>query len=388
MKSAEFNLRHLSGFVKTYELGTLLAASQAVHMTQPALTQGLSRLEDQLDVRLFERRSDGMEPTDAAHVLHPRAVVALGHIQSPRVTQAQLRAFSALAKSGSYVEAARATKLSRATLHRAVSDLEISLNERLVAKRGRGIELTARGKAVARRFKLARNEFKTVVHEIHALSGPDRGTVIVGAMPLSRARILPDTIIAFNQRERHAGIGVVEGSYDELVDQLRDGDVDFILGALRPPPWSKDLIQISLFEDQPSIVARADHPIFSKLSSFSLETLSKYEWCIPKSGIPLRDNWEHAFRTAKLPPPAVSIECGSASTIRQILKGTDFLSVLSYDQVAQDVAAKTLSIVAPAPLEMTRTIGVSCRENWRPSDLHRAFLDALKDRANHEMRSI
>ena len=87
----DFNLRHLRAFVKTFELGTLLAASRAVHISQPALTQGLVRLEDQLNVRLFDRQSDGMVPTQAGHLLAPRAAAALELIRSPKVTHAQVQ---------------------------------------------------------------------------------------------------------------------------------------------------------------------------------------------------------------------------------------------------------------------------------------------------------
>ena len=42
---------------------------------------------------------------------------------------------------------------------------------------------------------------------------------------------------------------------------LRSGDIDFILGALRPTAEAKDLQQEALFDDRISVIARADHPL-------------------------------------------------------------------------------------------------------------------------------
>ena len=379
MRSDEINLRHLRAFVKTYELGTLLAAARAVNITQPALTQGLSRLEDSLGTKLFLRQSDGMRPTPAADLLYMRATTALSLIKSNRVTQAQLKAFLALAKEGSYAEASAVTGLARASLHRAVADLEIALSHPLVTRRGRGIEITTTGRALARKFNLARVEINVARDEIDALAGVDRGRIAIGAMPLCRARVLPSTIIDFRSRHPESQVFVAEGSHVELVEPLRDGDLDVLIGALRDPPPGPDLVQAPLFEDHPVILARASHPIHRRSDKVELKTLAEYEWCIPQSGVPLRERWEAMFRDAEVTSPNVSVECGSVIAIRQILMGTDCLTILSPDQVAVELEAGWLRKVTDTPSGMTRTIGITHREGWRPTALQRAFLNALTE---------
>lgn len=378
MSIDEINLRHLRAFVKTYELGTLQAAAKAVHITQPALTQGLSRLEDSLGAKLFQRQSDGMHPTDAAHLLHARAVPALKQIKSNRVTQAQLKAFLALARQGSYAEASAMTGLARASLHRAVSDLEIALDQKLVSRRGRGIELQPSGRAHARRFSLARAELIAAQEEINSLHGVDRGKISIGAMPLCRARVLPSTIVSFRDRHPDSHIFIAEGSHVELVEPLRDGDLDFLIGALRTPPPGRDLVQTPLFEDQPVILARKDHPIHARTDRADPQTLSEYEWCVPQPGVPLRERWKSIFTDAGITAPKVGVECGSVIAIRQILLGTDCLTILSPDQVAVELEAGWLEIVAESATTMTRTIGITHREGWRPTRLQNEFLDLLK----------
>ena len=63
-------LRH---FLGVFENRNMTAAAKALHVTQPAVTKSIRRLEDELDVRLFERRPGGVEPTRYGHVLARRA---------------------------------------------------------------------------------------------------------------------------------------------------------------------------------------------------------------------------------------------------------------------------------------------------------------------------
>lgn len=378
MKTPHWNLRHLKAFVKIYELGSILAASRAVHISQPAVTQGLIRLEDQLGTSLFERQPDGMQPTPAAHLLLPRAKTALDLIRSSRVSQAQIRAFTSLAREGSYAEASNATGLARASLHRAVTDLELALGQSLVIRRGRGLDLTQTGRATARRYRLALNELNAANDEIKSLMGRTSGRVKIGAMPLCRARVLPESIVQFRNTHAECEIFVAEGSHVELVEPLRDGELDFLIGALRDPAPGPDLVQTPLFEDRPVFLARSGHPLPARHNEIDLRELSDFEWCIPQLGVPLRDRWQNLFGAPGFTTPNVKVECGSVITIRQILMKTDCLTILSPDQVAVELEAGWLKVVGLAPDSLNRTIGLTYRENWRPTPLQSEFISTLK----------
>lgn len=366
--------------MKTVELRTLLSASKAVHMSQPAMTQAIARLETQIDAELFRRQSDGMAPTELATLLYPRIVAALELIRSTRITNAQARAFVALAKEGSYSQASRTTGLAQASLHRAVSDLEHVLGQKLVSRRGRGLEITPQGKAVARRLSLAHAEIAAGLQEAEILKGKTAGRIAIGAMPLCRARLLPNAVVEFQTESPNSDIIVVEGSHAELIEPLRDGDLDIMIGALRDPVPGHDLIQEPLFEDKPSIIARADHPLAHQATrgEISVEDLTKYKWCVPKRGIPLRDRWQAMFDAAGVQAPTVSVECGSVIAIRQILLKTDCLTILSPDQIAVELEANWLAVIGGAPASLKRTIGFTCRNGWRPTSAQERFLNVMR----------
>jgi DNA-binding transcriptional LysR family regulator len=65
--------RQLKVFLAVAKSGSLGLAAETLHVTQPALSRILRRLETQLGVQLFERRTTGMELTSYGHALLPHA---------------------------------------------------------------------------------------------------------------------------------------------------------------------------------------------------------------------------------------------------------------------------------------------------------------------------
>lgn len=356
-------------------VGSVSAAAQAVSITQPAITQGLAKLETHLDVILFERQPEGMQPTPATILFAPRVERALSHIGSHRVTTAQMRALLALAEAGSYPGAAHLTGLAQPTLHRAMSDLAIVLRRPLVQRRGKGIGFTDAGWRTIRAFRLARAELEAGLTEIERLKGREVGRISIGAMPLSRARVLPAAVAAFHQQHPDVRIAIAEGSFGELIEPLRDGELDLMIGALRDPAPGTDIVQHPLFADTPAIIGRKGHPLAGKRASIA--ELAHYPWVVASPGTPLHMQWQRMFDGAKVDLPQVPIECGSVITIRQLLIATDFLTLLSPDQVAVELEAGWLEIVAQAPEGLSRTIGISTRAGWQPTVIQSAFVDHL-----------
>lgn len=373
------NIRHLAAFAATVRHGTVTRAAEDIALTQPALTQAIARLENELDCQLFERQPDGMRPTRPAMLLADRAEVALGLIGSPRVTATQVRAFLALARGGSYAEASSATGVSPASLHRAVADLSLALGERLVERRGRHLSMTRKGQERARKFGLAMAELRSGLAEVADWLGRSGGRIVIGAMPLSRAHWLPRAIVDFAQARPDVDIAVIEGSHAELSGPLRDGDIDFLLGALREDLALDDLDQTPVFVDRPQVAMRKGHPL-DRARDFAKGDLSAYPWVLAAKGTPLRQYWEEMMMAAEGAVPAVAIECGSVLTARELLLETDMLTLVSPAQLRVEIESG-LHVCKSPPTPIERTIGITTRKDWRPTAAQRAMLETLTVKA-------
>jgi DNA-binding transcriptional LysR family regulator len=77
------NLRQIEAFRAAMEFGSATAASEVLHITQPAVSRLVADLELAVGFQLFERRARGLVPTQDAHTLYDevkRSFVGLDRI--------------------------------------------------------------------------------------------------------------------------------------------------------------------------------------------------------------------------------------------------------------------------------------------------------------------
>lgn len=379
----DLNLRHLRGLVAVRDEGSVIAAAASVNLSQPALTQGIAKLEKQLGSALFKRRSDGIVETEAGTMVQDRTEAAMTHLAAGlptgqaetahRITMTQLRAFLALAGTGSFGEAGRSAGLSQTAVHRAVRDLEGGLALSLVERRGRGVVFTAAGQRLARGGRLALAEITAVVSDLGL--NEDGSTIAIGTLPLARPFLVPEAMARMVTDEPTAGFRVFEGSWAELALQLRDGLVDLMVGELSAHDLP-DLTQTPLRDDPLVIVGGAQHPLAGP-ASHSLATLATFPWIVGPVGSPLRAEWERLFAGRPMPPRP--IECGSVMIIGRLLTSANFLTVLAPDQVALQVRSGLLARVGPPVPGRTFRMGVMTRRGWRPTAVQQRFIDLLRE---------
>ena len=86
-------LRQLRYFVAIVDHGSLSRAALVLHVAQPALTQQLRQLEDELGVRLLHRSAQGVLSTDAGKIFYEHAQAILKQVADARsaVTQSAER---------------------------------------------------------------------------------------------------------------------------------------------------------------------------------------------------------------------------------------------------------------------------------------------------------
>jgi len=78
------DIRHLRYFMAMVEGGSLSEASRRLHVAQPALSQRLADLEEELGVQLFVRGPGGIAVTEAGTELYARAAAIVKQMESAR----------------------------------------------------------------------------------------------------------------------------------------------------------------------------------------------------------------------------------------------------------------------------------------------------------------
>ncbi|STW11311.1 LysR family transcriptional regulator [Klebsiella pneumoniae subsp. rhinoscleromatis] len=106
----------------------------------------------------------------------------------------------------------------------------------------------------------ALNELENIWSDLAARRGVLEGTVRIGALPLSRTRLLPSAIAAFLAQHPASPLMTNESPYESLVADMRAGNIDFIIGALRQDEDLPDLCSEALFEEDMLILLRNNQP--------------------------------------------------------------------------------------------------------------------------------
>jgi LysR family transcriptional regulator, regulator for genes of the gallate degradation pathway len=380
-------LRHVRVFLAVAVQGSANRASAALFRAQSAVSRSVHKLEYELGVKLFERRARGMLLTEYGRALLVRARRVHAEMQRARTELAALvekgsvrnaaifgmlthersvRAFVALTEQHHMPSVAESLGITQPAVSIAVRQLEDSIGVALFERTARGMMPTPAGAALALRLKRALAEIRHAVADIASLRGVTQGTVTVGALPLGRTRVLPESISGVVTKYPGLRVATMEGSFEALAANLRAGDLDFILGALRPVEYASDLQGEPLAEDGLGIVCRRGHP-WAGRKHLPDRDLTRARWVLPRVNTPNRTLFERALTARGLPPPNVVVETSDLAVLRGVLLNSDLLTAISPHQLSYELGAGLLTLL-PVPLHDTRrVIGITRRTDSLPS---------------------
>jgi DNA-binding transcriptional LysR family regulator len=170
------------------------------------------------------------------------------------MTEAQLRAFVAVAETGSFADAASRLHMTQSGVSRAVATLEDQLGGVLLHRGPGRTRVTALGEQ-------ALIHCRTILREAAemrlGIDGVTRGRVLLGSMPSVSATLLPRLLARLEQRHPELEVAVVDGHDDELLDWVRDGTVDLAVVAGEHAGLEQQL----LFRDEFLAVVTRTHPL-------------------------------------------------------------------------------------------------------------------------------
>lgn len=362
-----------------------MAAAAQLGVSQPAASQALAALESRAGGRVFERRAGGLI-TERGRVLLARVRRAIALLDpalddlGPRlrltVSAAQLRALIATVESGSFTLAARTLGLRPPSVQRAIATLEAEAGRPLLTRRPMGLHPSRSAQNLARAGRLAFAELDQAEAELAEMDGREAGLILVGALPLARAAWLPRALAAFRAHRPGHGIAVIEGSYGDLLAALMRGEIDLLLGALRDPVPSGDVLQSAVFVDRLALVAAPGHPALLGARS-DLARLACADWVVPRRGAPGRAQFDAIFAQAGLAPPGAVVESGSALILRELVVEAGYLGCMSGAQIAPDLRRGHLVRLALGADLPGRPIGITTRAGWVPTAAQADFVAAL-----------
>lgn len=135
-------LDELRGFLAAAEAGTFTAAARRVHLSQPAFTAAMARLEDRVGARLFDRGPGGARLTASGRALVPWAEQALASVERGLRAVADVEHLAAgeIRLAGGSTACAVWWPPVLTAFHREFPQIHLSLRELRDAEIRRGVE--------------------------------------------------------------------------------------------------------------------------------------------------------------------------------------------------------------------------------------------------------
>ncbi|HWJ87205.1 MAG TPA: pca operon transcription factor PcaQ [Pelagibacterium sp.] len=276
-----------------------------------------------------------------------------------RVRFRHLRTFIEAARHSSIGSAAQILGVTQPAVTKTIRELETILGKKLFEKDGRGVRITRYGEVFLRH---AGASVAAIQQGIDSLDRAHVGPPLrIGALPTVSARIMPRAMVRFLAEGTESPVKIVTGENQVLLEQLRTGTLDLVIGRLAAPEQMIGLSFEYLYSEQVHFVVRAGHPLLAE-PRFDFGRIREYPILMPSVGSVIRpfvDRYLLAHGMAELPH---TIETVSDAFGRVFVEETDAVWVISDGVIARDVAAGRL---VPLPVDTSETrgaVGLTTRE--------------------------
>ncbi len=184
----------------------------------------------------------------------------------------QLRAFVAIADSGTFTAGAVRVHVTQAAISMQIRQLEMELGARLFVRAPRRVILTEAGEHLLQRARQILLEHDAAIDEIAALAGAERGRLRIGsASAMVTTETLPKLLKELRGQHTRAEISVISGTSESLVKQILAGELDIALVSL--PVEARGIQTERLSEDQLVAIASPRHRL-AKQNTVSPYTLA------------------------------------------------------------------------------------------------------------------
>jgi DNA-binding transcriptional LysR family regulator len=238
-----------------------------------------------------------------------------------------LHILSTVVQWGSMAKAASHLSMSQPAVSEAIANLEATLRVRLLDRSSRGIEPTVYADTLLKRSNVVFDELRQGIKDIEFLADPTMGEVRVASSELFAAGMLPTAIAALSRTHPRIVVKVVQANTSTLeFRELRQRNVDLVLGRLPGSFMNDDLAIETLLHDRHFVVAGAQNP-WARRRKVALAELVDEPWVFAPNQV-VRALIAEAFKKHGLEMPPDRVSAASILLRNHLLATGRFLTVL------------------------------------------------------------
>ena len=193
--------------------------------------------------------------------------------------QNQLKAFIAIAETGSFSHAAEQLFVTQPAVSKRLAQLEEQLGTRLIDRIGRTVNLTEAGLTLLPRAEALLRDMDDMKRSITNLTGEVSGSLSLGISHHLGLHRLPPYLQAFNEAHPKVKLDIEFLDSEVAYEAVQQGKVEWGIITLADKP-ATNITSITLWDDPLVFVTANNHPLVKK-KKVSLAQLVEHDAIFP-----------------------------------------------------------------------------------------------------------
>jgi LysR family pca operon transcriptional activator len=304
-----------------------------------------------------------------------------------RIKFRHLQTFIEVARQKSVGKAADVLSITQPAVTRTIRELEEYLGVDLFEREGRGIRITRFGevflKHAGESIAAVRRGVDSIVLAKSALGPPLR----IGALPTASASLMPEAVAAFLNARTGSLATIVTGENRWLLDALRTGDLDLVVGRLSAPERMTGLHFEPLYTEEVVFALRSGHPLLAR-GNFSLGEIANHTVLMPPHGSVIRPFVDRFLLTNGIAELANVVETVSDSFARAFVQRYDAIWIISRGVISSEIEAGRMAVL---DIDMSQTrgaVGLTTRAGEVPNLSLSIMMTTIRDLVGSSGRAL
>jgi len=299
-----------------------------------------------------------------------------------------LRCLVAVAQERHLARAAERLALSQPAVSKTLSELEAIVGTRLVerSKAGRrGVQgLTAAGEQLLAHALRVLEALDASAQAVAPAAGGRIQRLRIGALPSVAPALLPQALARLRDGWPQVQIVVKSAANAALLDELRAGELDLVVGRMSDPRLMGGL-SFELLHTEPLVFAvRAGHPL--ALKAASVQAVLGYPLVVYGEGTIPRHNTESFLSARGLVLPTNALQTLDVAVARALVAVSDAVWITPLGAARGELADGRLVQLRIETAGTEEPVGLLQRSDAEPSALRAAMAVLLREAAREQGR--
>ncbi len=285
-----------------------------------------------------------------------------------------LRAFVAIAETGSFTRAAAQIYLTQPAVSKRIGTLEAELGTRLFDRIGRGIHLTEAGRTLLVRAQTILSQVEDAKRSLPAQSGPVSGELSMATSHHVGLHRLPTVLKRF--REAYPAVSLDLHFMDSEVAcaAIQQGQLELAVVTLPPRDYA-NIERVRVWDDPLEIVVGRSHPL-ARRTRIKPTNLVEYPAILPGPGTYTRE-----IVLAALAPIRHELNVAMSTNYLEVLRMLAGIG-LGWSALPRTMIDDELKVVHIDRVRIRRELGIVLHRARTLSNAGQAMIGTIKEDAS------